>query len=222
MLLRLLGLVDWLLCIPLAFIFSKYDVYKFLYRLELGVFFFCWRQSVLAEAEKLEFAIALKEQAEGEHSHAFFFAQKSGQEFTLGTEYMFSREPRSLNWSIMNGTQVDGISYRFWAARVFFGGRDAASYDWEDKLCYMLILERFQSAFYYRLVDYFDGDAAYHLCSIAISEQLHGNNLGAIVQQYYPNSLFILLKWEARKYFAIATFAVEIILKRLFPFLGDI
>lgn len=222
MLLRLLGLVDFYLCIPLVFVFSKYDVYKFLYRLELGVFFFCWRQSVLAEAEGLEFAIALREQAEGEHAHAFYFSQMSGEKSPLLIDHYFRREPEALDWAVINNTNVDGISFRYWAARIFFGGKEAAAYDWDDKLCYMLVLERFQAIFYDRLVDYFDGDDAYRLYAIAVSEKIHSNSLENSLQQFYPDYQIKLLKWEARKYFAIATFAVEIILKRLFLFLAGI
>jgi hypothetical protein len=212
---QFLDFLDYLICIPLAYFFSKLPMSSLLKKLEMGVFFFCWRQAVLAEDEGQPFAIYLRQQAESEHSHAHFFSHLEGGNLKLDTDDFFNREPRALSWATVNWDenevyQVDGISTKFIASKIFFMGREANSFSWQDKLAFMVVLERFQTIFYQSLIKYFPEEVQFQIEDIASSEELHSLFLESGLIQVNRKSFVFLMKWQLRKYLALLALPIDL------------
>jgi hypothetical protein len=139
-----------------------------LYKLEMGVFFFCWRTK--DEAVGLPWREALEDQSASEYTHAQFFSDVPLPDYS----YFEGRELEYSNW---RGVQLNlGGSA---IAKMFFGDISPKYFSWGDKLAFMLVLECFQSEFYLHLSEN-RGDSS--LGSIAIAEGMHALNLQPFVK----------------------------------------
>jgi hypothetical protein len=184
-------------------------MFELLKKLELGVFFFCWRQASLAQSEDKLFSSVLREQCSAEHSHARYFALQSGSNI-LDLEYYFSREPRSQNWSFIdNEYYADGMSVDYLCSRVFFMGKSAYSFSWADKLAYMIVLEQFQVQFYSCLMKYLPNQQAIH--RIIMSEELHSLLLENAIDIETKYSILYILKWRFFKYLALLFVPIDLL-----------
>lgn len=130
-----------------------------LHELEMGVFFFCWRQRDLALG--LPWHCALMEQTESEYSHARYFSSVPLP--AVGTFI-----GRDLPYSDWSGKQLNPGGHAI--AKLFFGGTNPKDYSWGDRLAFMLVLELFQSQFYLELSQLRGDD---HLAAIALCEATH-------------------------------------------------
>jgi hypothetical protein len=182
----------------LAFLLTRSPNYlNILKRLELGVFFFCWRQSILAEEEcRFNLAKILQKQCKDEYSHAMFFAECEGKPLNH-TATQWLNKPRwkeAHTWSYLGDTIfADGISQKFRCARVFFNGEFAKSYYWDDKLAFMAILEELQYKFYKELIIFLPTNLQSQFKAIILSEKEHSRLL---FEQVKKEELIIY--WQLR------------------------
>jgi hypothetical protein len=206
--------IDKFICYFLVQIIIKIPNFiQLLKRLEIGVFFFCWRQSLLAESEeKHELAAILKKQAESEYHHAMTLASLSGDRLNLRVEDLFTLEDKGADlWGTVSCRQdkfqADGISRRYLAARVFFGGFHALHFNWADKLAYMHVLESFQSFFYQSLATASGIKLLQNICE---DETDHAENLLFALRTVAGNkSNWLVFKWQMRKFLALPVVMID-------------
>ncbi|QLE47930.1 hypothetical protein FD724_07240 [Nostoc sp. C057] len=123
-------MIDNLIALILARIITLFPNYlSLLKKLEIGVFFFCWR--CYLEAKNLPGYYGrldenLKEQALSEYSHAQVFCQLTGSKLNMsGAGLMNREEKQAFNWGCVNwdssleSYQVDGMSTRYLSAKIF-------------------------------------------------------------------------------------------------------
>jgi hypothetical protein len=218
-LLLFLGLIDRLITIPLACLFAKLDYINLLKKLELGVFFFCWRQSLLAESEGLPIAFYLKQQAMGEYGHAQYFCNLEGVKLKLSASDLFDREKKKayswgrVDWDTLESYQADGLSTKYLSTRVFFGNKLASDFDWFDKLAFMAVLESFQSAFYEEMLGHCKPQHHDGFQAIAEEELGHVGILEHCLSLLPKNKFYsLLLKWHLRKYLALLFVPIDLLI----------
>ncbi|MBN3951929.1 MAG: hypothetical protein HWQ38_37885 [Nostoc sp. NMS7] len=192
-------------------------------KLEIGVFFFCWR--CLRQAKNLpayygSLESVLKEQALSEYSHAQVFCQLTGSKLNMSGAGLMSREEKAaFDWGCVNwdssgeSYKADGMSTRYLAAKVFFGFRTANSYDWRNRLAFMYVLEDFQFKFYQQLMRFVSEEVRKELVAIANDEETHAiqlksllwNIVGAKRQQQ------LVFWWQMRLYLALICVPVDVL-----------
>lgn len=221
--------MDELVALALARIVTLLPNYLLLLKkLEIGVFFFCWRSH--REAKTMPFhqarlygdlADSLKEQALSEYAHAQVFCQLTGSKLNMSGSGLISREEKAaFDWGCVNwdssgeSYQVDGMSSRYLSAKIFFGFRTANSYDWCDRLAFMYVLEEFQSDFYKHLLKFAAPEVQEKLVSIAQDEETHAINLQALL--WYVAGVEkkdeLIFWWQVRKYLALLCTPVDALL----------
>lgn len=218
-LLLFLGLIDRLIAIPLACIFAKLDYINLLKKLELGVFFFCWRQSLQAESEGLPIAQYLKQQAQSEYGHAQYFCNLEGVKLKLSASDLFDRENKKayswsvINWDALESYRVDGISTKYLSSRIFFSNKLASDFDWKNKLAFMLVLENFQSAFYEEMTGHCKPQHYDGLIHIADEETQHAGILEHCLSLVTKDKYcLLLLKWHLRKYLVLLLVPIDLLI----------
>jgi hypothetical protein len=142
-----------------------------LYELEMGVFFFLHRQSLLSVG--LPWHSVLVEQKDSEYGHARYFSKAPLPEVA-------SFASKELPYSDWNGKQLNPGGHAI--AKLFFGFIDPKDYGWGDRLAFMYVLEAFQSEFYMELA-VVRGD--YQLVRIALSESTHAGFLKSFILVEY-------------------------------------
>lgn len=215
-------MIDNLIALILARIITLLPNYlSLLKRLEIGVFFFCWR--CYLEARNLPGCYGrlddnLKEQALSEYNHAQVFCQITGSKLNMsGVGLMNREEKQAFNWSFVEwdssneSYQVDGMSTRYLSSKVFFGFRTANSYDWENRIAFMCILEDFQHCFYKQLVRFVPPEIQEKLAPIIEDELTHAINLHASLWMIsgVNRSSNLLLTWQIRKYLAMICIPID-------------
>jgi hypothetical protein len=200
-----LDLIDKIICYFLAHIFSKLPMFSILRKLEMGVFFFCYKQALKAESENKDFEKYLKEQAESEYSHCYYFSTLEGVGLSMNSEELFNRGKKTNDWRKVdwNGSryQADGLSVNSLAGKMFFRGKTADSYDWANKLAFMHVLENFQYIFYQQLSPYIQSKDFFGLVA---AEKNHAYQLKSYLFSLAGKwSCLFLLKWHLLKYCAL-------------------
>ncbi|PHJ69230.1 hypothetical protein VF14_03645 [Nostoc linckia z18] len=214
--------IDTLITLVLARIFTLLPNYlTLLKKLEVGVFFFCWRCHREAKAMPfhqarlygdLDLADILKEQALSEYGHAQVFCQLTGSKLNMSGAGLMSREEKAaFDWGCVNwdssgeSYQADGMSTRYLSAKIFFGFRTANSYDWRDRIAFMYVLEEFQSCFYKQLLKFVPGEVQKELVPIADCEEAHAINLYALLWNLagVEGRQKLVFWWRVRKYLGL-------------------
>ncbi|NWF61765.1 hypothetical protein CEN49_19300 [Fischerella thermalis CCMEE 5273] len=96
----------------------------------------------------------------------------------------------------------DGISQKYLAAKLLFGGDKASCFDWADKLAFMHILEKEAHKFYTVLAQIAQGTPLGAIASqIADDEQHHADYLKAGYNHFSP-SIQKIEKWHKKVNFA--------------------
>ncbi len=177
-------------------------------KLEIGVFFFCWR--CCRESSDSELHELLKKQAISEYDHAQIFSQLTGGKLQMtGMGLMSREEKQAFKWSNVSwdssgeSYQADGISTGYLSAKIFFGFQTANSYDWSDRLAFMYVLEEFQSQFYQQLLQFVPLEVQSKLIAITEDEQNHAINLLTVLESMSQDRQKLILKWNTRKYLAL-------------------
>ncbi|MFN6538110.1 MAG: hypothetical protein RM021_017430 [Nostoc sp. EkiNYC01] len=221
--------MDKLLTLVLARIFTLLPNYlTLLKKLEVGVFFFCWRSH--REAKAMPFyqarlygslADSLKEQAISEYSHAQVFCQLTGSKLNMSGAGLMSREEKAaFDWGCVNwdssgeSYQVDGMSTRYLSGKIFFGFRTANSYDWCDRLAFMYVLEEFQSLFYKHLLKFVGEEIQQQLSQIAEHEESHAIQLYALLWSIagVERRQQLIFWWQVRKYLGLFCCPIDALL----------
>ncbi|BBD69538.1 hypothetical protein NIES4072_31290 [Nostoc commune NIES-4072] len=215
-------IIDNLIALILARIITLFPNYlSLLKKLEIGVFFFCWR--CYLEARNLPGHYGrldenLKEQALSEYNHAQVFCKLTGSKLNMsGAGLMKREEKQAFSWSFVEwdssneSYQVDGMSTRYLSAKIFFGFRTANSYNWENRIAFMCALEDFQHCFYQQLVRFVPPEVQEKLAPIIEDELTHAINLNASLWLIagVKRSSYLLLIWQIRKYLALICVPVD-------------
>ncbi|MEH1780232.1 MAG: hypothetical protein V7L26_14140 [Nostoc sp.] len=209
-------MIDNLIALFLGRVITLFPNYlSLLKRLEIGVFFYCWRRHL--EARNLPGYYGrldenLKEQALSEYNHAQVFCQLTGSKLNMSGAGLMSREEKAaFDWGCVNwdssgeSYQVDGMSTRYLSAKIFFGFRTANSYNWENRLAFMCVLEDFQHCFYKQLLRFVTPEVQEKLAPIIQDELTHAINLHDSLWfiSGVRRSSNLLLIWHTRKYLAL-------------------
>lgn len=187
------------------------NLFGLLTRLELGVFWFCWRRS--RETHNPALKRLLLDQARGEYRHAQILSRygaelppKTFLLLTYSADEVLAREEIA-GWG-GHGASTDGISRRFWFARVFFGDKPADSYPWSDRLAYMIVLERFQAQIYRAIARRLPGKLSGVTGAIALEEYLHAEQLQTALAKadLAVSGEMAIGRWERRLTLALLLF----------------
>jgi hypothetical protein len=193
-------------------------------KLEIGVFFFCWRSHREARnlpANYSNLAEKLKEQAVSEYAHAQVFCQLTGSTLCMSGAGLMSREEKAaFDWGCVNwdssgeSYQADGMSVRYLSAKVFFAFRTANSYDWCDRLAFMYVLEEFQWLFYKQLIKFVPDEVRLKLDQIVLDELTHAAELHGSLHLITnaERQEWLIFLWQARKYLALACLPIDTVL----------
>ncbi|MEH2393693.1 MAG: hypothetical protein V7K21_19200 [Nostoc sp.] len=209
-------MINRLACKILARIFIKLPhnlMLDILKRLEVGVYLFCRRQSVLYP----ELKDLLEEQAVSEYRHAQAFATLANLKLHLPPQHLIDK-PESLNWNRLTwsegdwGEPVDGISTRFLSSRLFFKGRTASDYDLSNKLAFMHVLENLQISFYKQLAKFCSSDVRKTINKIVRDENEHSDNLLSALQAIEPEWEQLINYWQMRQNLALLLLPIDLAL----------
>lgn len=180
------------------------DLFNILRKLELGVFYFCWRKYDQAKTEGRPFSLSLELQSKAEYRHAQTFSAFCGRSIPEPIAKAFERPPAWGTLDFDNEVfQVDGISQKYLTAKIFFRGNKAKDLGWGDCLAMMAVLEKLQLYFYSELIDNLSNNFQKILERIALEEMLHGMQLEQELRIHFPHYKLLLIKWHLRKYCAL-------------------
>ena len=173
MLLKFLDLINRIIAVfvgSLIFYFLETEEYLLIFkRLELGVSYFCM--------EKYE------------QTNYDYFLEQSKQEFNhskvldsiLNPSNPRYRYPQDFgNTSRVDGYgtyQVDGISKRYFATKIFFLGKSADNFDLNNSLAFMGVLERFQYLVYREVLHFIPLEYQPYFEAITNDEKSHSDTL---------------------------------------------
>ncbi|MBD2771184.1 hypothetical protein [Iningainema tapete] len=212
---------DELICLVLAWVFSKLpNRLSLLKKLEVGVFFFCWRQALQAQAEgNSTLNLILKEQAESEYHHAQAFCTLTGSKLELSADKLFNRESKNaqiwstVNWDASESFQADGLSRKYYSAKAFFGGHQARDFSWENKLAFMTVLESFQACFYRKLLQFLPLKVGRSLLAICNEEANHSITLRMALAKMTDSSTAtkLMRKWKQRLYLGLLILPLDLV-----------
>ena len=173
----------------------RYDILK---KSELAVYMFS--RKVATEADKSGYKNIHKqliEQAVIEYQHAQIFAELEGSRLTETPQALIRRGKQSLEWGSVNWDTerkyyVSNLSQNP-LAKIFFKNKSADSYSFLDKLAFMIILEEYQSNFYYTLSTLVDSKIKDKVLKILRDEHIHACTLKKLLLETIPEN-------EANKY----------------------
>lgn len=167
-------------------------------KLEYGAGIFCFKLALRAQEEgHLNLAQFLKQQFAEEDSHARMLG---------GLVDRGSRLHRNCQTGVWKKEQdyqfLDGISQRYWAAKLFFGFKKPEELDWADTLAFMCVIENKVALFYEVLRE--DGDSAVLAIALKIlaDETQHADYLKNFLHSFDSNPEGIYMKWRSRTIYA--------------------
>ncbi|MEH2456966.1 hypothetical protein [Nostoc sp.] len=211
--------IAWVLARAITLIPNYLSLLK---KLEIGVFFFCWRshrEAKLLPTHYGNLPEQLKEQAISEYGHAQVFCQLTGSKLNMSGAGLMSREEKAaFDWGCVDwdtsgeSYQVDGMSTKYLSAKMFFSFRTANSYGWRDRLAFMYVLEDFQSLFYTQLLKFVPVEVKDKLQSIVDDELNHAIQLYGslfVISNGTRHVQSLLSCWQIRKYLALAFVPVD-------------
>jgi hypothetical protein len=209
-------MIDKILTLILARTITLLPNYLILLKkLEIGVFFFCWRshrEVINLPTSYGSLEDQLKQQAISEYSHAQVFCKLTGSKLNMSGAGLISREEKAaFDWGCVDwdtsgeSYQVDGMSTRYLSAKIFFGFRTANSYGWCDRLAFMYVLEEFQALFYKQLLRFVPPEVQEELLPIAEDELTHAINIHASLWYIagVERQQWLIFLWQVRKYLAL-------------------
>ncbi|MEW5856719.1 MAG: ferritin-like domain-containing protein [Cyanobacteriota bacterium] len=105
----------------------------------------------------------------------------------------------------------DGISKRYFSARVLFKNRDAADYPWEDKLAFMYVLEEETAKLYSEMSRLDDPKISAIAQQVTEDEFNHANYLKRSLAEFSPLPEAAIDKWRNRVWWARWGLVVDLI-----------
>jgi hypothetical protein len=181
-------------------------IFTILETLELGVAVFCYRLSLKIQDDWVNQHLqeTFRLQAESELVHAKFFNRFSGRK-----KLALYFETFDKTHGTIDGIQVDTISTHYLSTKILFGFRSANTYELNETLAFMAVLEQFQSVFYKALSLYpCFKPIKTELTYILEDEEKHSIDLLAVGNK--KNDILIW-KWQVRKYLALLFVPVDVI-----------
>lgn len=166
-------------------------------KLEYGAGIFCLKIAIRAQEEGyLDLAQFLKRQFTEEDSHARMLGG-----LVDGALRVKRNCPGGVKTITNNGRHYeafDGISQRYWAAKLFFWFKKPEGFDWIDILAFMSVIESQVARFYEVLSESRDTSVAMIANKILTSEIEHADYLKRYAACFHSNSEGIYMKWKNR------------------------
>jgi hypothetical protein len=98
-----------------------------------------------------------------------------------------------------NFLNLDGLSKRYLSLRIFFGGKKAEDFDWENKLAYMIVLERVNTDFYKAISRVYKGSKFGAIATKILEEEdSHILYLSNCLASITHDPQFVIDKWQGR------------------------
>ncbi|MFK0731421.1 MAG: ferritin-like domain-containing protein [Gloeotrichia echinulata GP01] len=167
-------------------------------KLEYGAGIFCFKMAIRAQDEGyLNLAQFLKRQFTEEDSHARMLGG-----LVDGATRVKRNCPGGLV-TIIDGRHYDyeafdGISQRYWAAKLFFWFEKPEGFDWVDILAFMSVVESQVAKFYEVLGEYEDTSVAIIAKKILTNENEHADYLKQCIACFHSNPEGVYMKWKNR------------------------
>lgn len=105
----------------------------------------------------------------------------------------------------------DGISQRYWAAKLFFWFRKPEDFDWADILAFMYVIEGVVQNFYEVLSESPDSAIAAIALKILVQEQSHSEYLKYCLGHFYGDPGGKIAQWEDRLPLAVIGAIVDLL-----------
>lgn len=162
-------------------------------KLEYGAGIFCFKLSQRAADDGYPTLYKnLRHQYAQEDAHAKMLGSLiDGQDrlkrnFPTGTDSHKKWEP------------FDGISQRYWAAKLFFWFKKPEQLDWADTLAFMSVIEVIVASFYEVLAQNQDGSVRAIASKILAEELDHSEYLKLALSSFHSSPESMITKWEDR------------------------
>ena len=210
---------------------DKSKFLRFLAKIEYGVAIFCFKLQRLAQSEgHFNLASMLENHGKEEKKHGKMLASLAdgcdriylselGQWVSItrpSGENLINRPvkadiAKTLIWDsiVFPGEKLiglfenfDGISKRYFSAKILFDNKAAADYPWEDKLAFMYALEEETAAFYQMMVEAEDAILSAIALQITGDELNHANYLKLALSGFAPIPQAAIDKWRSRVWWA--------------------
>lgn len=177
-------------------------------KLEYGAGIFCFKLALRAQNEgHLSLAQFLKIQYAEEDSHARMLG---------GLVDGKQRQHRNCQTGIWKRGQdyqfLDGISQRYWAAKLFFWFRKPEELEWADILAFMCVIES-QVAKFYEVLKQADDEAVTAIAGkILIDETEHAGCLKNYLTHFHSNPSGAIAYWQAKTVLAFVGGLVDLVI----------
>jgi hypothetical protein len=186
------------LLIRLALYFNFCATLRTAAKLEYGAGIFCFKLALRAQDEGyLNLAQFLKQQFAEEDSHARMLGG-----LVDGGDRLH-RNTQTGVWQRGEDYQaLDGISQRYWAAKLFFWFKKPEELDWADILAFMCVIESQVAKFYEVLQEAQDLAVVAIACKILQDEIEHADYLRICLNSFHSDPQGAIAYWQDRKVLA--------------------
>ncbi|MBN3875246.1 ferritin-like domain-containing protein [Nostoc sp. JL23] len=166
-------------------------------KLEYGAGIFCFKLALRAQEEgHLNLAEFLKQQFAEEDSHARMLGG-----LVDGCDRLH-RNTQTGVWEKGDYQALDGISQRYWTAKLFFWFRKPEELDWADTLAFMCVVENQVAKFYEVLGRSRDVAVAQIASKILSDETQHKDYLKNCLSCFHCDPQGAIAYWQDRKLLA--------------------
>ncbi|MEH1777111.1 ferritin-like domain-containing protein [Nostoc sp.] len=175
-------------------------------KLEYGAGIFCFKLAVRAQEEGyLNLAQFLKQQFAEEDAHA----RMLGGLVDGGSR--LHRNCETGVWIKGDYQALDGISQRYWAAKLFFWFKKPEELDWAEILAFMCVIESQVAKFYEVLGEAKDSAVVATANKILSDETQHANYLKTCLSCFHSDPEGAIAYWQDRKILAALGGLIDLI-----------
>ncbi|MEH2148618.1 ferritin-like domain-containing protein [Nostoc sp.] len=176
-------------------------------KLEYGAGIFCFKLAIRAEDEGyLNLAQFLKQQFAEEDSHARMLGG------LVDGRTRLHRNCQAGVWSKGDYQALDGISQRYWAAKLFFWFRKPEELDWADTLAFMCVVESQVAKFYEVLGETRDNAVVALANKILQDETQHADYLKNCLSCFHSDPQGAIAYWQDRKVLAAIGGLIDLVI----------
>lgn len=115
---------------------------------------------------------------------------------------------------------LEGISQRYWSAKLFFGFKSAATFGWADTIAFIHVIEEVVAVFYSVLAECEDESIKAIALKIQGDELHHANYAKHCLWWFHPCPQQVIDKWRSRLLLAVLGGAIDLLQFQL-PKIGN-
>lgn len=205
------------LLIRLALHFNFHATLRTAAKLEYGAGIFCFKLAIRAEDEgHMDLAKFLKRQYTEEDSHARMLGG-----VVDGNDRIRRNCPSGIwkkgsyqedgTWKKGNYQFLDGISQRYWAAKLFFWFKKPEELEWADILAFMCVIES-QVAKFYEVLKQSDDEIVSAIANKILSDETeHAHSLKKFLCCFHQKPEAICMKWHLRVALAFVGGSIDLV-----------